>query len=503
MGAVAAPRLREALPPLLIAGGLGLAALGMLAGGGTALAGGAGAAALLLAAVAARAPYLRWETILAALVLVILWIPLRRYKLPGDAGFGLEPYRVLVALVLAGWLAALLVDARVRFRRSGLEWPMAWVILAAIMSILANPTRAATLQPAVLKAVTFLASFVVVFYLVVSVVRTRTAVDVIVRTLVAGGAVVAFFAVIEARIGWTPFTQLDRVMPFLVNDAGFEAGQDRGGAVRAVGSAEHPIALGAALVLLVPFAIYLVRFSTSRWWYVALGMLVLGALSTVSRTGILMLLVIGIVFLWLRFKESLRIAPVLLPVLIAAHLAIPGALGALHQAFFPEDGLIAEQQGMAGSCSSSGRVADIGPTIEEAAKKPLFGYGFGTRITTGPESNACILDNQWLHTLLDVGLFGVLAWFFLFRAVRRRFGRSAKDDDSPEGWMLAATTAAVLAFATGMLTFDAFGFSQVTFLLFIVLGVGAAVAANARDAAEPPSARRLPADASTAPATGR
>src|SRR5688500_15559734 len=81
-------------------------------------------AGLLGAGVVVRKPILPWTRLLIALLLVILFIPIRRYKLPGDAGFTLEPYRVLVALIVAGWGTALLVDPRVRLRRSGFELPI-------------------------------------------------------------------------------------------------------------------------------------------------------------------------------------------------------------------------------------------------------------------------------------------------------------------------------------------------------------------------------------------
>ena len=345
-----------------------------------------------------------------------------------------------------------------------------------VASIAANPERASEMQSTVLKSFTFFLSFVVVFYLVVSVVRSRQVLDLLVKTLVAGGAVVAVLAVVEARAGFTPFTRLHELVPFLTPDPSFGGAIGRGGATRAYGPAEHPIALGAALVMLVPLAVYVVRTASARWWFAAAA-LVVGVLSTVSRTGVVMLLVVGLVFLWLRPRETRRLWPALLPVLIVTHFAVPGTLGSLKQAFLPEDGLVAEQQGMAGSCSSSGRVADLGPTLGEVAEKPFLGYGFGTRITTGPDSNACILDNQWLGTLLEVGALGAIAWLLLFLSVLRRLGRAAKRDDSPLGWLLVAVTAGIAAYAVGMFTFDALGFIQVTFLLFILLGLGAAASA--------------------------
>src|SRR5688572_20737703 len=181
-----------------------------------------GAAVLVLAAMVVARPVLPWSHLLVALVLVILFIPIRRYTFPGKLPFQLEPYRVLVAFLIVGWVAALLIDRRVRLRRSGLEGPILLIVFAVAASIATNPDRVSALQPTVLKAATFFLSFIVVFYLVLSVVPTREIADRIVRTLVAGGAVVAALAVIEARTGFTPFTRLDLVLPFLQRDAEFD-----------------------------------------------------------------------------------------------------------------------------------------------------------------------------------------------------------------------------------------------------------------------------------------
>ena len=479
------PRRDAALMWLLVAVGFASLALALNGGDRAAVFAPVIAVAAFLAAFALRRPVLPWQGVLAALILVIIFIPIRRYRLPVDLSFELEPYRVLVALILAGWGAALLVDPAVRLRRSGFERPLGAIVLVVFASVLANPGRVGALESTVVKAITFLLSFILVFYLVVSVVRTQAMLDVLAKTLVAGGAVVAVFAVLESRAGITPFTQLDSVLPFLVPypGGGTEDALMRGGTTRAFGSAEHPIALGAALMMLVPLAFHVVTVSGRRGWYVALLALVLGSLTTVSRTGIIMLVIIGIVYLWLRPRETRRLAPLLIPLLVATHFVAPGTLGSLHQSFFPEGGLIEQQRSSEGDCASAGRVADLGPTLEEASKRPFLGQGYGTRIPSGPEANACILDNQWLGTALEVGLLGVIGWLWLFRSVVRRLGRPAKDDPSADGSLLVAATAAVTAYGVGMLTFDAFSFIQVTFLLFIVLGMGAAVLRRQAEAA--------------------
>ena len=88
---------------------------------------------------------------------------------------------------------------------------------------------------------------------------------------------------------------------------------------------------------------------------------------------------------------------------------------------------------------------------------------------------ANILDNQWLGTLLELGVIGFFGWLWFFARVVRRLGKEAKEDDSDRGWLLVAIAASVAAFAVGMFTYDAFSFIQVTFLMFILVGLGAAL----------------------------
>ena len=46
---------------------------------------------------------LAWRTLLALILLVILFIPIRRYTVGGNMPIELEPYRIVIALVLACW----------------------------------------------------------------------------------------------------------------------------------------------------------------------------------------------------------------------------------------------------------------------------------------------------------------------------------------------------------------------------------------------------------------
>jgi hypothetical protein len=312
---------------------------------------------------------------------------------------------------------------------------------------------------------------------VTSVIARRSDIDRLVKVLVGGGAVVAFLALVESRTNYNVFDHLQQAFPLLHFDPTGTPkwGGDRGGRVRAYASAQHSIALGAALVMLVPLAYYLARRTRAPVWWVALGLLGLGAFTTVSRTAMLMLVVEAAILLRQKPKTVKKMWPLLLPLLVAVHVAVPGTLGAFKESFFPKGGLIAEQQQGAGTYGS-GRIADLGPGMTEFARTPVLGQGFGTRITdrSDPKVNAPILDDEWLGTLLETGAAGALAFLWLILRATRRLGKASRADDTDRGWLLAGLAAAIGAFGFGMLTYDAFSFIQVSFLFFIMLGVAGA-----------------------------
>lgn len=429
-------------------------------------------AVVVTAAVAYRT-LLAWRSQVALIVLVIFFIPIKRYVLPTSLPFNLEPYRLLVGLVFVAWLSSLLVDRRVRLRKSDFDGPVLLYLLCIVLSLLANPRRAAHLSTDVIKALLFFVSFFVVYYLVVSVIRSRRDLDFVVRALAGGGTLVAISAIVESRTQYNVFDHLTSVMPFLHFTGAIAL--SRGGRLRVVASAQHPIALGAALMMLIPFSVYLAKSTKHRAWWLSVFVLLLGSLATSSRTSITMLAAMGLVYLMTHARDMKKLWPALVPAVAVIHFAIPGALGTTVDAFFPQGGLIAQQQNAG---DGHARLSSMGPALRnEVAKDPLFGEGFATRVTTPspstPVPNAPILDDQWLGVLCETGVAGMLTLGWLFVRFVRRLGKAARGDDSPRGWLLVGAAASVAAYAVGMFTYDAFGFIQVTFLLFITLGVGA------------------------------
>ena len=445
----------------------------------------AGFLAVLAIVAAGHRTLLQWQSLTALLIAIVLFIPIGRYSIPLGLPFGLELYRLSVAAVLAAWAGSLLVDRRVSLRHSPYDRAFAIILVAVFGSLAVNVGRVAPLQTPVLKAITFLLSFILIHYFIVSVVRTTRGVETMAKILVCCGSVVAVFAVVQQRTQFNLFDHVGKVLPLLRYEEPPSAVRD--GLLRAVASASHPIELGAMLAMLVPISLAL-AFTGGRRWWITTGLLVVGLMASVSRTPVLVTITAGLILLWLRPRDMRRLIPLLIPLVIVVKIALPGSIATVKNAFFPPGGIVAEATTLAPGADpllAGGRVRQFGPTLREAAGKPVFGQGYATRQTGfyNPLRNAPILDNQWLGLALELGLVGVFGWIVLLVGGARRLAHRAREEIGPDGWLAAAFAASIVAFGVGMFTFDSLAFTQVTFVFWIIVSLSASLLLAPREQA--------------------
>jgi O-antigen ligase len=246
---------------------------------------------------------------------------------------------------------------------------------------------------------------------------------------------------------------------------------------------------------------------------VAVALMLFADFAGGSRTGLIGLFMMLPVFLWLRGRETLRCWPALIPMLAVLHFAAPGAIGAVVEEFFPKGGIVHQQEeteiGPHGEVKYSSRLSRVGPEIHEYLQHdPLVGQGYGSRVVgfhDAAADNAIILDDQWLDTLLETGLLGVLAWMWMFSRTIRRLGRQAKRErDSREGWLPVALAASLVSYVVAMFFFDAFGYIQATSTAFTLLALSAVLLRIPADVPEParaPKERASRARGELSPAT--
>jgi hypothetical protein len=423
---------------------------------------------------------LEWRTLVLVVLAIVLFVPSRRIVLAVQLPFDPEPYRLFVATVFVLWLVALLVDPAVRLRHTPFDWPLGLLFAAILLSEATNPGLINLYGQQVVKSLSLILSFLLLYYFVTSVFTTRADVEFLVKALVAGTTVVAIAALVERATGFNVFS-LERHVPGLafVADVSQSVATERDGAVRVLASAEHPIALGALFALVTPLSIYL--GSRRRLWLMSSVALVLAASATVSRTPVLMLVAVAAVFFLLQRGATMRLLP-LVPIAVAfVYLAAPNVIEPTVSAFFPSGGLLAEQSTNVneGGSGTAGRLADLRPALEDVEKRPIFGFGYGTRVIDTNQSAgylpdgryAGVLDDQWLGSLLDLGIVGVLALVWLFTSSYRRLACVSRARGAADAWLAAALAASAVSFAVGMVFFDAFAFTQVTIVFFFVLAL--------------------------------
>ncbi len=443
----------------------------------------------------AAAGLLSWEGAAIALVLIVWLIPIKSYKLPVNLPFNLEIYRLLIVVLLFAWVVAALRGSG-RLSAAGQKWPVVLLLVGPVVALLSNRDviAAAGLETQAVKSLSFFLSYVLVYLILASTLWELRELQRVIRALVLGAFVVACCAIVEERTNYNVFQHLHSVVPFLEH-FGKERTNFAGGQLRVRASAQHPIALGVALGLAIPLCIFLANRAAGRWrsalWLFGASVIAVGAVSTKSRTVVLMVIAMLIVLALIQGKRLLRRWPLLLVLFVLAHFAAPGSISHLYKRFEPRTGLVGQLQTRAGQ-RGSGRLADVGPGLSRWAGAPLFGRGLGTVAATGDvqvqngEATSggvpIIFDDQYMNTLVSLGALGILGVIWFVWGAAWKLGRAARRlEDGAGRELLTACATCCAGFAAAMLTYDAFSFVQSTLLFFIIAAIGL----RARELLEP------------------
>ncbi len=269
----------------------------------------------------------------------------------------------------------------------------------------------------------------------------------------------AFLGIVQAVTGQAWVDRLS--IPGLTPNTPIELTDPRDGHARPVGTATHAIEFGQILTmgLLASSAVASTRGGTlSR----VVAVLCAGAaVLAVSRSAVLSILV-GFAVLASALTRRQRVEGLVagLLVLVSAYMVRPGVLGTLGRMF----------TGIEGDASARSRTDSYGYAIHAVASHPILGKGFGTFL---PKYR--ILDNQWLLSLIEIGVLGVAALvLFLAAVVTSGLRAERRMKSRPDLVLIRGLTASVVAVSVGMLFYDGFSFPQATGLLFCVCGATAA-----------------------------
>jgi len=448
----------------------------------------------------ARRVVFSWVGGLGILLAIVMFIPVRRYALPIPLPFQLEPYRVVLALLIVAVAGALLLDRSRRWQPIAFGWPIGIFIASLVISIPANGPSlveqglASTAVGALLNYAILLSAFVIARQLLTN---ERIAMG-FAAALVWCGVVVALFALFERVTRVNVFWRLATFLPLdMIADEGSDF---RAGGYRSYASSQHPIALSVMLSILIPVAIYLAvygRRPRNGWsrrivYGLAAAALLMGVLAAVSRTAVVVLGVMTLMTLLLRPYLGITLIGLALPALVIGFLAAPKVFDTLFASFLDLDALIASQQTSPG-WGGAGRLADLEPALAQVAVHPFFGTGVGSRIVVGEQRNAFILDNQFLGTLMETGVVGVVGLSVLVvvpAIMLLRFCFTTARTAPRYAFLAFALAVSSAGYVAALFFYDALGFYQTVFVFFFLLAIGAWLLTASPPALEASAARR-------------
>lgn len=379
----------------------------------------------------------------------------------------------MVGMVALGWWGC------ARFLPGGMAWgfsPVRWALIGFMATVFSG-FAAAALRPLTAiegggadRTLMSLMGFVGVALVTADGIGTLDQLNRTVRRLVNVTTLFALAGILQfyTAIDVTRYIRIPGLSSAVPVTGDF-ALQERSGLRRVVSTSSHPIEYGVVLAIVLPIALHLALTATddgrrARWaCVVVMGFATPLALARSAILGITVgMLVLWCGWAWERKKAAVKVAVVYL---VLTRLLVDGLLGAIKNMFLH----------MSDDPSIQGRTMDYVQVGKMVSDAPWIGHGLGTF----DPSVYFILDNQYLGTLIETGVIGLVGMCVLFlvglftaRSVHR-IGRNA-GLEALSG-LGAAMAASMLVVITTFITFDAFAFRMVTGALFVLLGlIGAA-----------------------------
>jgi O-antigen ligase len=290
--------------------------------------------------------------------------------------------------------------------------------------------------------------------------RLRT----LIRRMVLGASLMALLGITQFFTGLNLAKYI--VIPGLTTNVPFTDLTTRGSFVRPAATAIHPLEFGFVLAVILPFAIHQAKYAPARlkrrrWLQV--GLIALALPMTVSRSAILGFIIAMIVILptWPRRERWQALGVVVLGAGVIVFM-IPGMFKTFRGLFLA----------IGTESSTASRTSAYASAVPLVAKHLWFGTGFGTFL-----SNVYFYtDNQYLNSLIELGVVGVIALVAIFIVgwITARRARALAAD--PETRHLAQCMAAACAVAmVGFATFDTLYFPMAVGVTFLTLGCTAAL----------------------------
>lgn len=280
---------------------------------------------------------------------------------------------------------------------------------------------------------------------------------VLLRRLIAAGALFATLGLVQFVLGRSLVDTI--VIPGLNASQDFSAVQDRSGFARAAATAMSPLEYAAVLSMILPIALAFAVADTSRsrWRRWLPTLLIITALALSASRSAWLGLALGVVVLVPTWSPAVRLRAAVAAVagLAALYLFVPGMVGTVRGLF----------QSIGNDPSATSRSNSLDAVGDIIARSPVLGRGFGTFTPSYR-----ILDNQYLLTLVELGLVGLVALIgLLATGIILAVDARTWPADALTRQLGPALAASVLVGAVFTGLFDALSFRMAGGTLFLLL----------------------------------
>ena len=416
---------------------------------------------------------LRDATLALSLYVVVLLVLPSRYVIGTLGGAG-APAQVLglVGAVwwTAHWLAQRRPDPSTRQPLRLAALAFAAVCMFSYVVAMRRPLSAEEVNQAD-RGLLSLVSWLGVLFVATDGLTTRDNLERLLRRVVLMVGAVAGLGLVQFLTGQSYLSYLR--LPGLVESNALTDISTREGFFRPTGTSLHAIEFGVVLTMALPLALHFGvldrgRHPVLRWGPAAL--IAVGLPISISRSAILgaALVLVALLPTWpRRLRRRVYVAAGSLA--LAMFVLLPGFLGSLLGLF----------TSVGNDSSARSRTDSYAIAWHFISESPLIGRGFATFM-----SDYRILDNQYLVTMIETGIVGVVAVIVLLGlAVVTAFrikdavpcGATGHENLDRQPSLGPALGSGIAVGAMSLALFDTFSFPMATGMIFLLTGCTAAL----------------------------
>jgi hypothetical protein len=422
-----------------------------------------------------------------AFFLALIWlVPVDSISLTVNLPFDLHLDRIVVPFIILGWGLSLAVGGadRPRLRLTWIHVAIGVFLLVSFLSVVVNAgalNQALVLKDSI-KGLLLLSSWIALFVVAASAVR-RTEVRAFLKYILVLAVLCGIGVLVEYRLNYNVFYALSGSLfqGIFVTHAPALGGVDELGRVVVLGPTAVGLEVAAMLAMSLPIALIGLMQASRRRDQVLYGLaacIVMAAgLATYKKTAIVTPAIVFLTVGALWPRRVLRLVPIAVILIGAAHFLAPGALGSVIEQF------------------TGGRLTTVGTTVHRLDgydairpivwNHPIFGVGVGGYKALLNR----ILDNQMLDNVIQIGVVGEFAFVGMILSVVWTAAPVVRSRASQWSTAALACACAAICFLTVSFLFDSLAYTHVPYIFLMFAALLVALITDPR--AEPRLPRTL------------